>query len=330
MIKLVSLAQALLVAEHLSFSRAARMLGVGQPAVSRRVRALEDELGVSLFERSLGGLRLTDAGRRFVAVVGPALEEIDHAVRVAASAGVGGEGLIRIGILSSLSGGFLRDLLVRFRASHPTIVLEIAEGSANEHVARLTDRQLDVAFVTGTPSASHCDILPLWEGRVWVALPERHPLALVEAIHWEALMDARFIVNRAAPGPAMHDLIIRRLTAFGRAPPVERFAVGWETLMHMVALGFGLSLVNEAAVTTRYPEVVFRPLAAAEDRLLFSAVWLPGNDNPALRRLLSLTRSLSTLPGGARSPAMNRASIGAISLAGSPAGCPVSRASASA
>ena len=103
MIDLVSVTQALLVAEHLSFSRAAQVLGVRQSAVSRRVRALEDKLGVSLFERDSTGVRLTEAGRRFLERTRPALSEIDHAMKAAASAGRGAEGVIRIGILASVS-----------------------------------------------------------------------------------------------------------------------------------------------------------------------------------------------------------------------------------
>jgi hypothetical protein len=92
MIDLVSVTQALLVAEHLSFSRAAQVLGVQQSAVSRRVRALEDKLGVSLFERDSTRVRLTEAGRRFLERTRPALAEIDHAMKAAASAGRGAEG----------------------------------------------------------------------------------------------------------------------------------------------------------------------------------------------------------------------------------------------
>ena len=133
MINLVSVSQALLVAEHLSFSRAAQVLGVRQSAVSRRVRALEDALGVSLFERESTGVRLTEAGRRFLERARPALSEIDHAVKAAASAGRGAEGVLRIGILSSVSGGFMRDVLghyhcvtVRCRPSLDFVSVELA------------------------------------------------------------------------------------------------------------------------------------------------------------------------------------------------------------
>jgi DNA-binding transcriptional LysR family regulator len=153
LVKLVSISQALLVAEHLSFSRAAQVLGIQQSAVSRRVRALEDKLGVSLFERDASGIRLTEAGRRFLDRSRSALAEIDHAVKGAANAGCGAEGALRIGILSSLSGGFVRELLRAYRETHPAIAIDIVEGSASEHLARISERLLDIAFVTGAPSA---------------------------------------------------------------------------------------------------------------------------------------------------------------------------------
>ena len=294
MIDLISVEQALLVAEHLSFSRAALILGIRQSAVSRRVRVLEDQLGVSLFERDSTGVRVTEAGRRFLKRARPAVAEIDHAMKAAASAGRGVDGVIRIGILSSVSSGFLRNLLAQYHCFHPAIAIDILEGSANEHVARITERQIDVAFVTGTPLASHCDTALLWETRVFAALPGWHALASDNAIQWDSLKDENFIVSRDAPGPEIHEYIVRRTAAFGRSPAVERYGVGRETLMHLVALGFGISIASEAATATHYPDVVFRPFTTAEDMLTYSAVWLPGNDNPALRRFLSLARSLAS------------------------------------
>lgn len=299
MVKLVSISQALVVAEQLSFSRAAQILGVRQSAVSRRVQELEDTLGVSLFEREIGGVRVTEAGRRFLERSRPALAEIAYAVRAAASAGRGEEGVLRIGIVSSLSAGYMREVLRVYRDTHPAVVVDIVEGSTSEHIAGLTERRIDLAVVTGTPSASHCDIALLWKDRVFVALPEENPLAHEDSVEWAALKDEAFVVTREASGPELHDTIVRRLGELGHSPSVERYSVGRETLMHLVALGFGISLVSEAATATRYPGVVFRPLAM--DRLPYSAVWLPGNDNPALRRFLSLARSMSSPTCGSAS-----------------------------
>ncbi len=306
MINIDSIAQALLVAEHLSFSRAAQVLGVRQSAVSRRVRALEDALGVSLFERDSTGVRLTDAGRSFLDKSRPALAEIDHAVKTAASAGRAVEGVLRIGVVCSVSHGFVRDLIGHYRCYHPGVALDPVEGSAGEHIARITERQLDIAFVTGKPPASHCDTAVLWEARVFATLPQWKALAGEAEISWDALMDEHFIVSREAPGPEIHDYIVRRVAGFGRSPSVERHSVGRETLMHMVALGLGITLASEASIGTRHPDIVFRPLADVEDRLRYSSVWLPGNDNPALRRFLSLARSMSAATP--RAPALQVAS----------------------
>jgi DNA-binding transcriptional LysR family regulator len=85
----VSIAQALVVAKYLSFRGAASALGIRQSAVSRRVRALEDELGVSLFERHRTGVRVTDAGARFLQQAREALAQLDHASKIAGVAGQG-------------------------------------------------------------------------------------------------------------------------------------------------------------------------------------------------------------------------------------------------
>jgi len=87
---------------------------------------------------------------------------------------------------------------------------------------------------------------------------------------WEALKDEHFIVSRGAPGPEIHDYIIRRLADLGRSPSVQRYRVDRETLMVLVGLNFGVSLISEAGTATRYPDVVFRPLATSADILPYS------------------------------------------------------------
>jgi len=116
---LISVSQALLVGEYLSFRRVATVLGVRQSAVSRRVRELEDELGVSLFERHHAGVRITNAGVRFLQEARAALLQLDQAVKTATAAGSGTIGRISIGILSSIGTGYLRDLIEVYRSRTP-------------------------------------------------------------------------------------------------------------------------------------------------------------------------------------------------------------------
>ena len=158
----ISISQALVVADQSSFSRAARILGVKQSAVSRRIQALEDELGVSLFERQSNGVRLTIAGQRFLERTRAAFAEIDYAIKNAAAAGRGDEGVIRIGVLPSLLSDFLCDVLAKFREAQPGVILDFLDGPPKKLIARIIERRLDVAFVVnGTPTPG-CDVEASW------------------------------------------------------------------------------------------------------------------------------------------------------------------------
>jgi DNA-binding transcriptional LysR family regulator len=290
---LTSVTHALLVAEHLSFRQAACAQGVRQSAVSRRIRALEDALGVSLFERHHGGVRVTPAGASFIDRARHALSQLDDAVKSAGAAGRGANGQLCIGIFSSVASGFLRELLRAYLVHHPAVCIQISESAASDHIARIRKGQLDVAFVRGVPSLSSCEVEALWTERIFVALPHEHRLCDRDEIEWEALRDERFAVRQSEPGPQIHDYVIARLADLGFYPSVQRFDVGRDTLMHLVALGLGLTFVGEAATAMSFREVTFRPIAGNAEVLAFSAVWSPNNDNPAFRRFLSLARSLS-------------------------------------
>jgi DNA-binding transcriptional LysR family regulator len=151
---LVSVSQALLVGEYLSFRRVATVLGLRQSAVSRRVRELEDELGVSLFERHHAGVRVTNAGVRFLQEARAALLQLDHAVKTATTAGSGKIGRISIGILSSIGTGYLRKLIQVYRSHHPDVGIQILESASADNVAAVRKRQLDVAFIMDTTDAT--------------------------------------------------------------------------------------------------------------------------------------------------------------------------------
>jgi DNA-binding transcriptional LysR family regulator len=292
-IDLASITQALLVAECLSFRRAARVLDIRQSAISRRVRALEDVLGVSLFERHHAGVRVTAAGARFFDQARDALLQLDYAVKTAAAAGRGTIGRLDIGILSSMAAGFLREVIRVYRARNPDVALQILEGASVEQLALVRKSRLDVAFVLGTPDVPNCDLVQLWTEQIFVALPQEHILCEYDEINWEVLRNEQFILCQSEKGRALHDHLIKRLAELGHNPSVQRLDVGRETLMHLVALRLGLSLTSEAAVATQFPEVVFRPIGGDAGVIAFSAVWLPNNDNPAFRRFLSLARSVA-------------------------------------
>jgi len=292
-VDLVSMTQGLLVAECLSFRRAARMLGTTQSVVSRRVRTLEDRLGVSLLERHRSGLRVTAAGARFFEQAREIDQQIEFAIKTAGAAGRGAIGRLNIGIVSSMAAGFLREVLRAYHAGHPDVLVHVLEGASNEQIALVRKSRLDVGFVLGTPDLPHCDVTRLWSERIYAAIPQGHLLRDRDEITWDALRREKFILCRSELGCALHDQLIRHVAQLSSRPRVERLDVGREILIHLVALGLGVSLTTEATVATQFPEVVFRPVAGDDAVIPFSAVWLPNNDNPAFRRFMSLAREMA-------------------------------------
>jgi DNA-binding transcriptional LysR family regulator len=325
------------------------------------VRGLEDELGVSLFERHQAGVRVTNAGVRFLQRASDALDQLDQASKIAGAAGRGATGQLSIGIRSSIAAGFLRELIEKYSGQHPDVVIQLVEGASTEQISLIRKRHLDVAFVADASEAADCDVAALWYERLFVALPDNHPLGDLKAIEWKAVRKEQFIFRQSKWGSALCERVIKHLSDRGHTPRVEKVDVGRETVMHLVAMGRGVSLTSEATIVTSFPGVAFRPISGGDATLQFSAVWWPGNDNPALRRFLSLARALarekrqnqhaasprhssrSILTGDnqsavrrsrrarekARSVDMKRASIGATSFAGSTA-WPVSPPSSSA
>lgn len=279
-------------AEHGSFRQAALAVGVRESAISRRIRDLEDQAGAALFIRYQRGVSLTEAGKKFVVRARRAISEIDLALKEVGAAGRGEKGVLRIGILTSLASGFIAELLQRYREQNPGIRPKFVEGAPAEHMAAVRRHEIDLAFLTGHAEAPECEVKRLWRERVFVVLSEKHELAAKERIEWADLRGRHFIVSEAEPGPEIHDYLVKHLAELSHRPSVERCPVyNRDTLMQMVALEDGITLTSEATTGTIFPGVAYRLLVTKA--LPFCAVWSPRNDNPALRRMLSLARSLS-------------------------------------
>lgn len=292
-IPLTSLIQTLAVAEYLNFRHAANALGVAQSSVSARVKALEEDLGVLLFERHARGVRLTEAGRHFVERVTTGIDHLDHAVKTAGMVSRGEQGSLRIGIHALIPGSFLANILERYREQNPGIEVEIAEGTARDSIMQLRADRLDVTFVAGSPEFPDCHSRRIWSERLVAALPSRHPLADGAGVTWAELAVETFIVRHGGTGPQVHDHIVKRLAGWCANLSILRFDVERGTLMSMVAQGYGVTILGEAASPMHAPGVTFLPVLDDPQPVVFSAVWSPRNRSPALRNLLDMADKMA-------------------------------------
>lgn len=287
-IPMAALMQTLAVAEHLNFRHAAKSLGVSQSSVSARVKALEDELGIRLFERHARGVTLTEAGECFADGISCGLDQIDLTIRTIGAMARGECGRLRIGVHALIPGSFLSDLLECYRQQHPGVEIGIAEGTARESVMQLRANRLDLTFVAGSPMFSDCHSRRIWSEQLLAVLPASHPLAKREGVTWADLGEETFLARHGGTGPQVHDHVVLRLA--GRLPPptIQRFGVERATLLSMVAQGYGVTIAGEAISLMRAPGVVFTPILDEPEPVAFSAVWSPYNRSPALRTMLDM------------------------------------------
>lgn len=281
--------------EHRSFRRAAAALNITQPTFSKRIRELEDRLGVSLFERSASGARLTSNGREFFTSAKRVLAELSLMEDRLRAGIVGNRGQLGIGFYTSLSTGALREVLRSFANSHPDVEIDLNASSRSDIVSLLDRGAIDVAIVLGERTRQDCAYMPLWSDRVMVALPTDHPLADREFVYWTDLKEERFLISVRDSGPELGDILLSKLAAPGDRPHIKAINAGREDVLNMVGGGHGIALICESTTGTIFNGVSYCEVRDGNGptRVGLLACWRHNNENPALRKFLT---SLQTNP----------------------------------
>lgn len=284
---LASIQYALEVSRQGSFNKAAQALGVDQSAVSRRVRAFEDSIGVSLFERDGNRIRETAAGRKFLHDARHILERLDMAAQSARFAGEGVEGEIRIGVQISLTDDFLLDLFQEFHRKYPTIMLRFFDIFDEAIGPLINDRQIDVLLRSHQAEARDLQQQILWDRHAYVIMSSGHRLEHKERIEWQDIKDEHFLARN---NTASEMFVCENFRKRGWEPSIEAHPLKQDDLQELAGLGLGIMIQGSRAHATSRRKLVMRPLACRSDKINFYGLWSDRNDNPAFRRFLSLAR----------------------------------------
>lgn len=276
-----------------SFSAAGHELNVQQPIISKRIRELEDELGVPLFDRSTAGARLTPTGEEFVVSARRIVEDLERLAQRAKASGEGKLGRVIVGFYKSLSSGGFRAALRDFREQYPDVEVELIESPFIDLTAGVLSGAIDTAVILG--DAGKCEALEsiaLWSEHLVVALPEDHPLAEKQVIYWPDLKRERFLISHHDPGPDIRMVLIRHLAAPSDHPDIITRRLSRESILSEVSAGQGIALQCESAVGLTSLGVVFKPLhdGNGATRLGYIACWKPDNTNPALKTFLDAVK----------------------------------------
>jgi LysR family hydrogen peroxide-inducible transcriptional activator len=229
------------------FGHAAEKCNVAQPTLSVAVKKLEDELGVVLFERGSGDVRLTPIG---VEVVAQAERTLAEAVRVAEVAAAGRDplaGPLRLGVIYTIGPWLLPALVPRLKALAPEMPLYIAEGYTENLLERLKSAELDVLVLALPINEPGLVAQPVYEEAFRTLVPVAHPWARLKSLRPEQLLDEPLLMLGA--GNCFRDQVLDLCAraSQGESPQVLEGS-SLETIRHMVSSGVGVTVMPASSV----------------------------------------------------------------------------------
>jgi DNA-binding transcriptional LysR family regulator len=274
------------VAEEGNLTRAAERLFVSQPALTKQIRQLENQMGVRLFTRSRAGMTLTAAGQALVKQAPEVLGGWDRALRDAKSAASQAARVLRVGFLAGAANEATQEILAAFARRRPAWRVEMRAASWVDPTAGLASGDADVALLRlPFPGQDSLRIEVLLTEPRWVVLPAAHPLADRDQICFRDLWDEPFVAAPAETGwwrdwwlatdeREGHPVRIGAVTETGQ--PDDWLAA--------IANGHGVALAPESGA--RYysrPGIVYRPVTGVSPSQV-GVAWPPAADaNPVVQ-----------------------------------------------
>jgi DNA-binding transcriptional LysR family regulator len=280
----------LVSAEVGTLSRAARTLGIETASLSRRVHRIEDELGLTLFERGHDGIRLTAGGAAVIVHVRRMLADLNALMGTGQSAGLGNIGRLRLGIRLPSVGEPIQGLLKTWRGQNPRVDISIFEMNERDILTAIEERRLDLAFMTKHTLWPHSVAIPVYKERLLAALPKGHKLARRKALTWEMMREDTFLVQGWEESQAAREYYA---SFMGSGIRFAAHSASKQSVLGLVGAGYGITLVTQSQAQVRIPGVMFRHIREENAEVEVQLTWVPENEEATVGRFISFMREMS-------------------------------------
>lgn len=276
------------LAEELHFGRAAQRLAITQPPLSSGIKALEDELGVRLFERNSKHVALTPAGSAYLAEVWRILDRVAQAGETARAVACGQRGRLDVGFTGSMVYRDMPRIVQAFLGQAPGMEVNLREMSSSEQIEALLHNQIHVGFINVSAVPAQLCSVPLAEDHFMCCLPQDHPQAQATRIDLRTLAGENFVMFSREVAPANHDNVIALLHRAGIHPQTRHAARQWMTVVALVASGMGVALVPASMARAGITGARFVPLKGLTHPTVGVLAWHSEQVSPALQAFVAI------------------------------------------
>ena len=277
------------VADEENVSRAALKLHVSQPGISRQIRDLEEEIGIQLFERSAKAVRLTRAGKVFLAEAREILLHTEAAVKKARAAVGGTTGEIHVGYAPSLTVQILPQVLRAFQEQCPKVRVTLHDLSSEEMLTRLGEKKLQVALTVPPKGkiARNLSSVELARYAMCVAVAPTHPLAKLKHLTLAQVAREPLIGLSRKDYPDAHEEMRKVFAPAGLKPNVAEEHEGGTSIIAAVEAGRGIALVPGSLACIVGNRVKLLPLKPTQPPIPVGAVWLKADDSELVKKFIA-------------------------------------------
>lgn len=277
------------LAGQLHFGRAAALLHISQPALTKQIHKIERTLGGPLFLRKPRQLTLTRAGEVLVRSARPLLRESELAADLARRAMRGEAGLLRIGFgIASLATG-LPDLIQRFRSTFPAVQIAMRDMSTPAQLDALENQDLDVGFVRLPVARGEIAVAPILSDRLVIALGPRSRCN--PRLGLRALAREPFVAVARGTSASHYDHVLRTCRAAGFTPRIVQEVDEIFTALSFVRAGAGVALVPNSSRFMHVPRIRFLETRVKAASWEIGLAWRKSAaGDPALHNFISLVR----------------------------------------
>jgi len=278
----------LAVAEELHFRKAAEKLFISQPGLSRQIKQMEQDLGVTLFERNNRRVTLTKTGDYLQKELQINLKNLEDILAHSKLIHHGKEGHLTLGFVGSAMLQIIPAILKQFNSKFPKVMFKLEEMDNQKQIEGLLSQEIDVGFVRLERVPRSLEIHTVLKETFCLVLPKNHPVNKRNFKNLSQFKDSPFILFDPEYSASYYEKVMQIFDGCGFAPIISHNTIHASSIYKLVENNLGVSIVPKSLQFGYDMNVKFIELDAIPQRAFLSIAWSKNNRNPMLQNILRL------------------------------------------